>query len=277
MIESLRHIWRQVAPHMPVDLLSQTPVVAGAAGALAVGILLLLWARPLGRALLALVGIGAGLALGPAAASSLGVDVLVGRIALAAVFGLIGVLAARAMWALLLGVLAGATTGAMMILHHLQFVPAEKLPELHAPQSWTWPYLAEAAANYLWNHMALAHGQNPVMLVAGVLAAVIAGLAVGMLFPTMATIFVASLLGALLVVLSSQVLFLGGGGQPFPEAMGQPAAALSVTAALMLAGLVVQGISARKARKAEKKEKEDADRQKHEADGRRKEKDGGDN
>ncbi len=260
MLESLRHIWQEVAPHVPVDLLGQTPVVAGAAGAMAVGILMLIWARPLGRALPALVGVGVGLALGPAVSDLLGVDVLIGRVALAAVLGVVALLLARGVWALLLAVLAGVATASGVILHHLQWVPSSDLPRLQPPETLDWPHVGQAAMDYFWGMGIAVYDRHGALLGAAVAGATIIGLAVGVVCPTVSTILVASLLGALLVVVGSQVLFLGAGGQLFPPSMGNPVIALGTIGALMLAGLIVQGLSARKARKTEKKkEKASAD------------------
>jgi hypothetical protein len=260
MLESLRHIWQEVAPNVPVDLLGQTAVVAGAACAMAVGILMLIWARLLGRALLALVGVGIGLALGPAVADLVGVDVLIGRVALAAVLGIVALVLARGVWALLLAALAGALTASAVILHHLQWVPADDLPQLRSPETLDWPHVGQAAMDYFWGMGQAVYDRHGALLGAAVTGAVVIGLAVGVLLPTLSTILVASLLGALLVVIGSQVLFLGAGGQLFPPSMGNPVVALSAIGVLMLAGLIVQGLSARKARRTEKKkEKASAD------------------
>jgi hypothetical protein len=257
MIESLRHIWQQVAPHLPTDLLSRPPVVAGAAAAMALGILMLIWARPLGRALPALLGIGVGLVLGPAFGAMVGLDPLIGRLALAAVLGIIGLLAARGMWAVLLSALAGLVTGAGIVLHHLQWVPAGQFPQPQPPQTHNWQFVGLAAFDYSWNLVAVVAESNGTLLAAGVAAAMIVGLVLGVLMPTVAIILVASLLGAALVVAGWQALMLGAGGQPFPEAMGEPVVALSVIGALTLVGVILQSITARKARKAEKEQIEE--------------------
>ena len=84
------------------------PTLAVPLAALGGGLALLLWGRILHRAALALVGAAVGLALGGGLAAAISVEPLLGRMVGAVVLGLLGLVAARIVWALLAGGLTGA-------------------------------------------------------------------------------------------------------------------------------------------------------------------------
>jgi hypothetical protein len=88
---------------------------AAAGGALLVGAAMLLWGRHLHRALLVLIGAGVGAAAAGPLAARFGINVVVLRVTLAVVLAVVGLLAARAVWALLAGGIAVLATTAMVL------------------------------------------------------------------------------------------------------------------------------------------------------------------
>ncbi|MFP4054738.1 MAG: hypothetical protein ACLFV7_12825 [Phycisphaerae bacterium] len=263
MIESLQTVWQQVQIHLPLSEMDSPYLTGSLAGAILVGALLLVFGRVVHRGALAVVGIALGVLLGPVVAAAAGVDVLIARVAMAGVLGTLGVVAARLVWVLGLAALAVGLTAVGVVLHHMQWIPLSDLPEFRSDLAETWPGFLLATWHYLYGTGLEVYQRQGVVLGSSAVAAGVAAGVTGLLLPTCCTVFMTSLVGALVVVAGAQGAFLASAGQPVPEAMGRPIIALSSIVVLAAAGWVVQGIAARKAaRKAKKKrQKQDEEQQ----------------
>ncbi len=92
-------------PHPPLPQLSDPVAFAVAGGCLAVGVLILLWGRHLGRAYLCLAGVVMGLMLAGPIAQRFELNLTLVRVAGAVVLALVGLILARLIWAALVAVL----------------------------------------------------------------------------------------------------------------------------------------------------------------------------
>jgi hypothetical protein len=262
MVESLQTVWQQVQIHLPLSEMEGPYLTGSLVGAILVGALLLVFGRMVHRGVLAVAGIGLGVLLGPMVAASVGVDVLIARVAMAGVLGTLGVVGARLMWVLGLTALAVSLTGAGVVLYHMQWVPLSDLPEFRSDLAETWPGFLLATWHYLHGIGLQVYHRNAMVLGSSAVAVGVAAGVVGLLLPTCCTVFMTALLGALVVIAAAQGAFLAGAGHAVPEAMGRPIIALSSIVVLAAAGWVVQGIGAHKAaRKAKKKKEKQAEEQ----------------
>ena len=113
---------------LPPIALGPALALAVACGTAALGAMLLLWGRLVGRFVFLLAGAGAGWFAGPLLAAKVGVSPLIAQVALAAAAALLGVLLAPFWWAVLAGALAGGTAVYFTVLRYLSKVPVVKFP-----------------------------------------------------------------------------------------------------------------------------------------------------
>ena len=183
---------------IPALQLGLWPALVVAVSALGVGVALLLWGRILHRAALALVGAAAGLAVGGSLAAAISVEPLVGRLVGAVALGLLGLVAARIVWAVLAGSLTGVSAAWVMArlvevdsaavgdkVRATQTVPAQAFTEW-LETSWE---TALACLGAVWE-------KHTAMVVLVLAPAVAAPLIICMLRPRLGHIFMTSLLGA---------------------------------------------------------------------------------
>ena len=251
-------------PHAMLAAATTTSAPAGALGgtslsllslgavllAVALGAAMLFWGRLVHRAVLAVIGVGAGLALGGWLAEKVNLHPMVGRLVLAATFGILAVVVARVVWAVLAGaVLASIAYGA--VLGSGYNAPLTTQPAPGAPPTVRWslkpPQLEQAAREAL--DTAMAGNADRAMAAAG--AAALLALALGLFLPRATVVVLTSFVGASLVmggvVLAMLLWFV-------VAAMEDSPLPLAIWAALWLAGLVVQAVGEIRCRRKEAKE-----------------------
>lgn len=186
-------------PIPPQPLWPEGVAYGVAAGCLAVGALILLWGRFLGRAFLCVVGVGAGLLLAQPVARHLATNPMPIRIIGAAVIVLLVLGLARAIWAVLAAVLFGAAAESIVLVYCLGKAGGEFLPGFPAAN----PTLAAwtlAVGQFLLQALAALWNQHSALVLAAICPAVAMPLIVGALLPRMTRIFMTSLLGGAAVV-----------------------------------------------------------------------------
>jgi len=181
-----------IPPPLAID--SMVAYVLAGVGVL-LGVALLFWGRVLGRTFLMLCGAGAGATLAGPLATSAGIPPLIVRIAAAVLVGIICLIAAPVIWALLAA--CSAAAGALWAL--LWFYQPMSWPQDQTGQESLASYLA-TFARVVWDGATDMWGLNP-PLVGGTLGvAVAAPLVLGMLWRRLCKIVVTALLGAVLLV-----------------------------------------------------------------------------
>lgn len=182
---------------MPTTAVSEiysnlTWAVTGAVAAAGlIGLVMLLWGRVLHRALLVLIAAGIGLAAGGVYGPRIGLDVFVARLVAAISFGILGLVLARLVWALLAGLHVAALVAGLMMVFYLQVQLPTSRPASEQE------FAAWQAATKQAIEAALQEG-GPVVAVAAVLAGLVVAVT-GFLLPAATRIVMTALLGAQLL------------------------------------------------------------------------------
>lgn len=189
-------------PQLPDSLTPYFWYVAG--GAIALGVAMLLWGRHIGRFVLMLAGAGVGYLYGGALAEMLKAPAIVGQIALAVTGGVVCLIAARLVWALLAGALLETVATILLIAHFLPQLavrPAIALAENAAFGEW-----AAATGTYLWTCIDEIRKANfgTVMLI--IVPAGLLPMMVALIKARAAVVFMTGLIGGLL---ATWALWLG--------------------------------------------------------------------
>ncbi len=231
---------------------TSTEVIVGAAIVTAFGVAMLVWGRHLHRALAVLIGIAAGLAVGPLLGAKFNFDATLARIALAATLGLLGLVLARGIWALSLCAFAAAVTAAGVMVYHLQWLPAADVPAYQPPAEVTFAAWAQAMQDYLWNIGQALWTMRRGIIAASATGAGILALTLGLLKPRFTSIVITCLLGAVCVLTGATVLVLTGKPDLWGSVLQSAYYPLMAMGVLAVVGVVVQSVRARaEARKAD--------------------------
>jgi len=225
---------------IPAPVPPELPAAAawgGVAGGVVVAVVLVLWGRIFGRLVLALVAAGVGLLIAPWLAGAISLELWIVQIAAGAAAGLIGLIAARFVWPLVIGAIFAATAAVVLVWHYLAQA-GEKPKSFPAFDTfgayWTalWEY-AKAHVADVWS------GHAEVLLAVTALAAIVP-IVVGLIRPRLATIFTTSLLGGTLLVAAIAT----GGMLIWPtywtDHWSQYFVALGIVGGCLLVGLVFQ-------------------------------------
>lgn len=207
-----------------------------------VGVALLLWGDKIHRVVLTLAGVGLGAALGGATAPALGMGVWVGRVVGAVVLGLVGLVAARLIWALMAMGLSTAAVGWVLASRY----PAETPPDIDASASWlgaAWQWIVAVSAGV--------RKENPTMLLLVLLPVATLPLLVALIRPRLGRILMTSLLGGAGIVFALLLVASRINPTYWDTAMAKPISLAIVVAVLMLGGLTVQYIRAMKTEEKE--------------------------
>ncbi len=234
-------------PPMPAT----AALVAGGAGALVVGIALLIRGARNGRVILAVALAGVAAACSPLIVRVVPLDLRLTAAAAAVAGGLFAFLLGRLLWAGVLAAIVGAAA-----LAAVAYVSAGGLPD---PPSWPEPPPAvfgawcqalgghvQAWVRALWN----AHRTLMVACMAGACVA----LAVGLLLPRATLVFASSVLGAVLVAGGAAGLCWAGRVQWAAQWLDRPQVPAAATGALAGLGLIFQTVTVLRGRARAKEE-----------------------
>jgi MFS family permease len=240
-------------PAPPLPLLSDVVVACTAAVCLFVGAAILLWGWVLSRWFLGAAGMAVGLLIAMPLSDRLGgVDPNLARIGAAALLGLLALLLARPVWALLAAALLGLVAEGVVLARVMNDIPADQQPAFQAADT-TFAAWALALGEFamrglqtLWIH------KMPLVLI-GIVPAALLALVLALLRARLARILMTSLLGALAMVAGP--LLAGAHLRPalWDRAWGLWYVLAAVGGLLMIIGLAFQ---CRLAMEADKKEKE---------------------
>lgn len=221
------------------DQLSQTVQYACFGGGAVVGIVLLLWGRNVGRIMLTLVGMGVGYLTGATIAGALGADPVLGQVMAAVTFGVICLLTARLIWALLTTMLFETLAIFLLMRHFMNDVAAKAAPTFGDAGSF--PTWLAALGNYLWASFQILRETNmgTVLLVAvpvGLLP-----LMVTLLRPRLSVIFATALLGGAMLTTSLWLLAVRLRPGLWPEDWWRFLIPAGVVVVMAIIGWVYQG------------------------------------
>jgi len=210
------------------------------ASALLLGVLLILWGKPLSRVVLLLAGAGVGIAMGPTVAGWTQLEVLYCRIGCGVLVAALGAGLAPVVWAVLAGGLFAAGAAAGVLLAFYPNVPdsAAKALQNHAYE----PILEWLGwlGQFLWQCVQLAATGHEAVFFPAVGLAMVAPIVVFVLRMRLGTIFMTSLLGAaaavagvLTIVMQAEIVSVDG----FTRLYYIPCA---TAGALLAAGMAIQ-------------------------------------
>ncbi len=167
-------------------------LVAAVAAPVLMGGVMLLWGRVLHRALLALIAAGAGLLLAGQFAPRVSLSPFVAQLAAAITLGVLALVLARLVWAVLAGAHVAAVTGAVVAVWYLDVQLATTQPAAQPDVIAGGRALAEELVRAVWAQHAMA--MSTTIILAG-----LAGLIVAFVLPRATVICMTSLIGASLV------------------------------------------------------------------------------
>ncbi len=170
-------------------------IYGGIAATAILSIALLLWGRTiLGRIVLTLAAMGGGYLLAGYFTEYIPVSPLTVQITTAVILGLIAVIGARILWALLGAAVFEAIAVALMVGYFIQNNPSLPWPAFTPAPDFA-AYLAELG-RYALGCLEVARGHNQTTLLMVTIPACLLPLMVGLVQPRIASIFVTSLAGA---------------------------------------------------------------------------------
>lgn len=179
----------------PLPQLTDLAAYGLAIGSLSVGAVMLIWGRHMGRAFLCASGMAIGLALAGPIALQFGLNIVVVRLAGAAVLGLLALLAARIIWALLAGAMFGAIAEMVVLAGQMRQMAPEQQP-LFLPVDQTLAAWMTEFGRFLLDGVAGLWAWNPSLVLVAIVPAAAVPLAVALSRDKLARIFMTSLIGA---------------------------------------------------------------------------------
>ncbi len=191
-------------PSPPQPLLGDLPSLILTAVCVVLGVLILLWGRVVGRGLLCAAGIFGGLVIAGPAAARLGVNALMVRIVAGFLVGLLALVSARAIWALLTGASFGLIAQGIVLFRILGGIPADQRPVFESADA-TFNGWALGLGQFTLSSLAALWSYDSTLVLATIVPAVAAPFALALLRDRIARIFVTSLLGAAGVVFAPLV------------------------------------------------------------------------
>lgn len=229
--------------------------IAGASGLL--GLALLIWGRLVHRGFLVILAAGVGFALGRGLAPRIGLDPLLGGLGAAVTLGMLALMLARLVWAVVAGLLAAAAAAGAAVVHYWPAVASQPAAEIQ--QADLGQYVS-SLARFAWTALGVSAGHSA-LVVAAAAATGVGLLAVGILLPRATAIFMSSLVGASLVV--SGAALAAGQARPdlWTAALGDVRWPALATGGLLLGGILAQTVAALRAGKHDEgtaADKEDA-------------------
>ena len=204
-----------------------------------VGVAMLLWGRLLHRGLLVLLAAGAGLVLGGHYGRQIGLNVLLGQLAGAISLGLLGLVLARLVWAVMAGVHVAAVAAGLVAALYLgvQLAPVATQPAMGGD------LVAHGRAAV--EHLAAALTKDDlVTLNVAMISAGVAGLIVAFLLPRAAVVVMTSLLGAGLLSVPLAVAT-----RLWVPPLDRRDVALGITGGLLVVGVLFQVAGAMRGRR----------------------------
>ncbi len=234
--------------------LSWTLLCALSAGMFAVGVVLLLWGWMVHRALLVLIGCGAGYLLGWPLAARFDWPVLITQGSLAVVLAILLACFARIVWALVLAVILASLVGGVVL--HLNWSDvAEKAgtpPELHEDQQLD--EYVKSCREYSHSAWKALWDQHYALLIAAASASGAMGLLIGLILARFTRILMTSLIGADLVVCGALLGLITARSELLSQLLRYRYVPSLVSAGLLIVGMVVQYRSALAAEREEQGE-----------------------
>lgn len=235
----------------PAPNLSPAVAYAGAALAVMMGLVLLVWGRLAHRGFLVLLAAGLGLLTGRWLAPVIGVRALLAELVVGVSFGLLAAALARAVWAVLIGALAAALAAAAVVIYYLS-PGGWAVPTSQAAIAGLGTY-GESVAAAVQQWVLSAWQAQGTVLTAATCAAGLVFLAVGMFLPRAVAVFMSCLVGALLLAAGLAVAAAQVRPEWWTAAWRHLRVWSLVAAGVVLLGIVIQTVGAVRAGKREPK------------------------
>ncbi len=233
----------------PVPSLSATPAFACAGAAALIGVALLVWGRLAHRGFLVLLAAGLGLLAGRWAAGVIHVHVLLAELVVAVSFGLLAVVLARLVWAILLGGVGAVVAAGVVALHRL---PADAAPATRQAATADFGAYLETLTEALHEWAVSAWAADGVTLTVAACLAGMALLVAGFCLPRVAAVFMSCLVGTLLLAGASALVAAQVREAWWTAAWQNPRPCAAAAGGVMLLGMLVQAVGAVRAGKAKK-------------------------
>jgi hypothetical protein len=251
------------SPQMPEALAAYPLYVAGAV--VLVGIVMLLWGRRVGRFFIMFVGAGVGYLAGEPLATMIGASPALGQVVLAISLAIVFFIAARLIWALVIGSLFEAIALGLLLWHFVPLLPAQQAPKFAAAGDFVaW---ATALAKFSWDSVEAVRQANFGTLMLVIVPAGLLPMMIALLKGRGSVIFMSGLLGGMIATAALWLAAVGIRSSIWPADWIRFLIPLGVALVLTIIGWVYQAhgeladIRARqKAAKPEEEPKKDEDK-----------------